>query len=246
MSYSNIHFSGLSAQQVDRITGIKWTEQDRSSPGERLKSFLKGVIQEPMLLLLIAASIVYFLHGDLAEGIFLAVAILLVSSISIYQESRSKKALDALKNVTQPKAKVIRDSQVMEVASEEVVVGDYLIADEGSLVAADGLIVQANDFTVNESVVTGESLPVAKDTTAGNNMVYQGTFVVSGLAICEVTHIGLQTKVGQIGKSLAELKTERSPLQNQITSFVGKMAAAGILVFMVIWGISIYQNAPYP
>ncbi|HZI25854.1 MAG TPA: cation-transporting P-type ATPase, partial [Chryseolinea sp.] len=214
MSYSNIHFSGLSAQQVAESRALNGLNRIDPIQENRVKSFLKGVIQEPMLLLLIAASIVYFLHGDVAEGLFLAVAIVLVSSISIYQESRSKKALDALKNVTQPQAKVIRDSQVVEVASEEVVVGDYLIADEGSVVAADGLIVQANDFTVNESVVTGESLPVAKDTNTGNNMIYQGTFVVSGLAICEVTHIGLQTKVGQIGKSLAELKTERSPLQN--------------------------------
>jgi len=242
MSYSNIHFSGLSAQQVAESRALNGLNRIDPVQESGLKSFLKGVIQEPMLLLLIATSIVYFLHGDLAEGIFLAVAILLVSSISIYQESRSKKALDALKRITQPKTKVIRDRQVMEVASEEVVVGDYLITDEGSLVAADGLIVQANDFTVNESVVTGESLPVAKDTTAGNNSVYQGTFVVSGLAICEITHIGLQTKVGQIGKSLAELKTERSPLQIQINSFVAKMAGAGMLVFMVIWGISIFRT----
>ncbi|HET6544603.1 MAG TPA: cation-translocating P-type ATPase [Chryseolinea sp.] len=242
MSYSNIHFSGLSAQQVAESRTLNGLNRIDPVQESRIKSFLKGVIQEPMLLLLIAASIVYFLHGDLAEGIFLAVAILLVSSISIYQESRSKKALDALKHITQPKAKVIRASEVMEVPSEEVVVGDYLIVDEGSLVAADGLIVQANDFTVNESVVTGESLPVYKDTTAGNNSVYQGTFVVSGLAICQVTNIGIQTKVGQIGKSLAELKAERSPLQIQITSFVAKMAGTGILVFIVIWAVSIFRT----
>ena len=242
MSKSNIHFSGLSEQQVlesRALNGLNRIDPLRES---RLKSFLKGLLLEPMLLLLIAASTVYFLHGDMAEGIFLAVAILLVSSISIYQESRSKKALEALKSITQPNAKVIRAEQVQEVSSEDVVVGDYLIIEEGGLVPADGRIVQANDFTVNESVVTGESLPVAKDISAGNNLVYQGTFVVSGLAICQVTHIGLQTKVGQIGRSMAELKAEHSPLQDQITSFVGKMAAAGILVFMAIWGISIYRT----
>jgi len=241
MSSANIHFSGLNTQQVTESRAVNGLNRIDLVQVSRLKSFLKEVIHEPMLLLLIAASTVYFLHGDPAEGLFLVLAILLVSSISIYQESRSKKALDALKSITQPKTKVIRDGNVMEVVSEEVVVGDYLIADEGSLLAADGLIVQANDFTVNESVVTGESLPVAKDATT-DTRVYQGTFVVSGLAICQVTHIGLQTKVGQIGKSLAELKAERSPLQNQITSFVGKMAATGILVFVVIWGISIYRT----
>jgi P-type Ca2+ transporter type 2C len=242
MTHFNIHFSGLNPKQVAESRALNGRNRIDPVQETGLTSFLKGVIQEPMLLLLIAASTVYFLHGDHAEGLFLVIAILLVSSISIYQESRSKKALDTLKNITQPKTKVIRDSEVMEVASEEVVVGDYLIADEGSLVAADGLIVQANDFTVNESVVTGESLPVYKDTIAGNNRVYQGTFVVSGLAICQVTNIGIQTKVGQIGKSLAELKPERSPLQIQISSFVVKMAGAGVLVFMIIWATSIFKT----
>jgi Ca2+-transporting ATPase len=105
MSYSNIHFSGLSAQQVTESRALNGLNRIDPVQESGLKSFLKGVIQEPMLLLLIAASIVYFLHGDLAEGIFLVVAILLVSSISILQESRSKKALDALKRITQPKRK---------------------------------------------------------------------------------------------------------------------------------------------
>src|SRR6187431_3383358 len=144
MSYSNIHFTGLSGRQVAESRALNGLNRIDPVQENRLKSFFKGVIQEPMLLLLIATSIIYFLHGDLAEGLFLAVAILLVSSISIYQESRSKKALDALKSITQPKTKVIRDSKVMDVAGEEVVVGDYLITDEGSVVAADGLIVQAN------------------------------------------------------------------------------------------------------
>ena len=242
MPYSNIHFSGLSALDVAASKATHGLNRIDPNEENGLVSFFKGIIQEPMLLLLIAASTVYFIHGDTAEGLFLVVAILLVTSISIYQESRSKKALDALKNITQAKAKVIRNSEVLEVVTEDVVVGDFMIADEGSLVAADGVIVQSNDFTVNESVVTGESLPAAKDATDGNNLVYQGTFVVSGLAICEVTHIGLQTKVGQIGKALSEIKTERSPLQNQITSFVGKMAAVGVLVFLLVWGISIYKT----
>jgi Ca2+-transporting ATPase len=211
-------------------------------PKNRIVSFLKDFIHEPMLLLLLAASIIYFVHGDTAEGGFLAVAIILVSSISIYQESRSMKALDALKSMAQPKTKVIRDSEVIEIDGAELVVGDYIISEEGSLVAADGVIVQANDFSVNESVLTGESLPVAKNSTSDNNHVYQGTFVVSGLAIARVTQIGLQTKVGQIGKKLAELKTERTPMQVQIDSFVRKMAFAGVLIFLVIWGMSIYRT----
>lgn len=242
MAYTNLKFSGLTEQEVrSSRTRHGWNRID-AAPENKIISFLKDFIREPMLLLLMAAAIIYFIHGDPAEGTFLAIAIILVSSISIYQESRSKKALDALKSVAQPKAKVIRSNEVSEIDSFEIVVGDYIISEEGSLVAADGEIVQSNDFTVNESVLTGESLPVAKSKESDNNIVYQGTFVVSGLAITRVTHIGVQTKVGQIGQRLAELKTERTPLQLQIASFVKKMAATGVFVFMIIWIISFYRT----
>jgi Ca2+-transporting ATPase len=242
MAYSNLRFTGLSELDVLE-SRIKHGSNRIDPPTEnRIISFLKDFIREPMLLLLLAASTVYFIHGDPAEGIFLAISIVLVSSISIYQESRSKKALDALKKVARPRTKVIRNNEVKEIDGDEVVVGDYIISEEGSLVAADGVIVQANDLTINESVLTGESLPVAKDSSGDDKLIYQGTSIVSGLAISQVTQVGIKTRVGQIGQSLAELKTERTPLQNQIGSFVRKMAAAGILVFVVIWGIGIYRT----
>jgi Ca2+-transporting ATPase len=242
MAYSNINFSGLNEQEVLNSRAKFGWNRINAQPSNRIISFLKDVVREPMLLLLLAASTIYFIHGDLAEGIFLAIAIVLVSSISIYQESRSKKALDTLKNLTQPKAKVIRDNKVVDIDGAEVVVGDYIISEEGSLVAADGVIVQANDFSVNESILTGESLPVSKHVSSENNYVYQGTFVISGLAVARVTDIGLHTKVGQIGQRVTELKKERTPMQTQVDSFVRKMAAAGILIFVIIWGISIYRS----
>src|SRR6188474_2387392 len=125
MAYSNLQFPGLSEQEVHKSRAKHgWNRIDPPSEN-RIISFLKDFIQEPMLLLLLVASTIYFIHGDRAEGIFLAVAIVLVSSISIYQESRSKKALDALKNVARPKTKVIRDKEVKEIDGVEVVVGDF-------------------------------------------------------------------------------------------------------------------------
>jgi len=242
MAYSNLQFPGLSKHEVEQSRARHgWNRIDPPS-GNRIISFLKDFIREPMLLLLLAASTVYFIHGDPAEGTFLAISIVLVSSISIYQESRSKKALDALKNVARPKTKVIRDRGIKEIDGVEVVVGDFIISEEGSVVAADGIIQQSNDLSLNESMLTGESLPVSKDNSAGNNLIYQGTFVVSGLAISRVTLVGLQTRLGQIGQRLAELKTEGTPLQNQIDSFVRRMAAMGMLIFIIIWGISIYRT----
>jgi Ca2+-transporting ATPase len=242
MAYSDLKFQGLNEHEVHQSREKHgWNRID--PPAEnRIILFLKDFVHEPMLLLLLAASTIYFIHGDRAEGIFLAVAIVLVSSISIYQESRSKKALDALKDIARPKTKVIRDKEVKEIDGVEVVVGDFMISEEGSVVSADGIIQQSNDLSVNESMLTGESLPVSRDSSPDNNMIYQGTFVVSGLAISRVTQVGLRTRLGQIGQSVAELKTERTPLQNQIASFVGRMAAVGVLVFIIIWGISIYRT----
>ncbi|MEO5603727.1 MAG: hypothetical protein ABIR06_22595 [Cyclobacteriaceae bacterium] len=162
-----------------------------------------------MLLLLTIASTLYFIHGDLSEGIFLLAAIILVFLISHYQETRSKNALEALKKLSQPKSKVIRNNKTEEIATEEVVVNDLIIIEEGSLIPADATIIQSNDFSTNESVLTVESLAVEKNESSGTNLVYQGTLVASGLAICKVTHIGLQTKWVKLEKAFRRSRMKK-------------------------------------
>ena len=127
---------------------------------------VKSLVKEPMVILLLVASIIYFISGDIGDGIFLASAIVLVATISLYQDSRSRDALEKLKNFTQPTCKVIRDGEIIEISSEELVLGDSLVIEEGTLIAADGIIVRSNDFSVNESILTGESLSVEKDPLA--------------------------------------------------------------------------------
>src|SRR5690606_33146739 len=125
---------------------------------------------------------------------------------------------------------------------EEVVVGDFMMIEEGSSVPADGVIVHAHDFQVDESILTGESLPVSKNGSDDDNKVYQGTTVVGGLAVCRVTEIGVNTRLGRIGKSLETIERERTPLQRQIDSFVKKMAFAGIVVFLIVWAINFFDS----
>lgn len=205
---------------------------------------IKKALREPMLLLLILASTLYFTTHAYAEGTFMLIAIATVSFISLYQESRSRNALNALKAYTQPNAKVIRDANVEVIATEEVVVGDYIIVEEGETIPADGRIKRANDFSVNESILTGESLPVAKTAEAGD-VICQGTLVSSGLAICEVTAIGIQTRLAQIGKQLPKIKTEKSPLQTQMENFVRAMAILGSVVFLVTWAINYVRTLSF-
>ena len=137
---------------------------------------LKDLVKDPMLILLVIASVIYFITGNTGDGIFMLCAIVIVVGISLFQESRSKKALENLRSLTQPLSRVIRDHKISIIPKEELVVGDYMIVEEGSSVPADGEIIQSNDFTVNESILTGESLSVEKDNTTNRN-VFQGTLI---------------------------------------------------------------------
>ncbi len=203
---------------------------------------IMGLVKEPMVLLLIVASIVYFISGKIDDGIFLASAILLVATISLYQDSRSRNALEKLKDYTQSSCKVIRESKIVEIKSEELVMGDCLIVEEGTSISADGVIIHSNDFSVNESILTGESLSVYKDKTKEEHTIYKGTTVASGLAIIEITAIGNDTKLGKIGKSLENIAEEKTPLELQISNFVKKMIVAGAIVFVIVWSINFFQS----
>ncbi len=199
---------------------------------------IKRLAKEPMMLLLLAASSIYFISGKTGDGIFLAVAIVFQTSISLYQYSRSKNALEKLKDLSQPNCKVIRNGNITEIKSEDLVVGDSLMVEEGTLITADGTIVHSNDFSINESILTGESLSVFKDRNGDDKFIYSGTMVASGLAIATVTAIGNETKLGKIGTSLESISEEKTPLEIQITHFVKNMAIAGFVVFAIVWAIN--------
>lgn len=200
------------------------------------------ISKEPMFLLLLTAASIYFITGDYGNGIFMLVAIVMIASISLYQESKSKNAIQALEKLTQPKSKVIRNGEIIEVASTDIVLGDYIQIEEGALIPADGYIFQSNDFTVNESILTGESFSVTKNERSENKDVYQGTIVASGLAICIVTAIGNTTQLGKIGKSLVTIEEEKTPLQKQIENFAKKMSFIGLVIFGIFWGMNYYHS----
>jgi Ca2+-transporting ATPase len=242
MSIDNFNFKGLSSEEVlvARKTYGKNSLEGKKAHG--LLDALQSLAKEPMVVLLLVASVIYFISGDVGEGVFLALAIVLVSAISLYQDGRSRNALKKLKDFTQPKCKVIRNGKVIEIYSDEVVVGDSLMVEEGTTIAADGKIVHSNDFSVNESLLTGESLSVYKDIEQKDNSIYRGTMVSSGLAIAIVTAIGNETELGKIGKSLEVIQVEKTPLELQINNFVKKMVVVGTIVFIIVWGINYYNS----
>ncbi|MGC1242619.1 MAG: cation-translocating P-type ATPase [Chryseosolibacter sp.] len=202
---------------------------------------VKDIFKEPMVLLLLAAALIYFVSGETGDAVFMTIGIVLVTGISLFQESRSRKALAALRALTAPVCKVIRNGKTQSIKREEIVVGDYVVVEEGTAVPADGIIIQSNDFSVDESILTGESLSVIKNSME-NGRVFQGTTVASGLAICRVVAIGAKTELGKIGISIESIGEEETPLQKQIRNFVKKMALAGVLVFLIVWAINFYQS----
>jgi ATPase, P-type (transporting), HAD superfamily, subfamily IC len=242
MPANNFNIPGLSKQEVIASRSKNGDNRLTSKKEYALIDAIKNLAKEPMVILLMAAAVIYLISDQSSDAIFLASAVILVAAISLYQDSRSRNALDKLKTYSQPHCKVIRDGQTTEIKSEEIVIGDYLIIQEGTSVTADGSIVHSNDFSVNESILTGESFAVYKDKDSTDHEVFQGTTVASGLAIAVVTAIGNGTKLGKIGKSLEDIKEEKTPLEIQINNFIKKMVVAGAAVFCIVWGINYFNS----
>ncbi|MCB0453950.1 MAG: cation-translocating P-type ATPase [Aequorivita sp.] len=245
MSITSFDIQGLSDSEVlasRKKFGRNILESKRKN---HFVEAIKGLVKEPMVILLLVAATLYFFTGNMGDGIFLAAAILLVAAISLYQDAKTHNALEKLKELSQPHCKVIRNGEVIEIVSQDVVIGDFLMVEEGSTIVADGTIVHSNDFSVNESILTGESFSVEKDASSEDNQIYMGTQVAGGLAIAEIFAVGNQTKVGKIGKSIEDISSEKSTLELQINNFVKKMVIAGAVIFLLVWGINYYNSLDF-
>lgn len=214
---------------------------DTSLP--KIVLILLEAIKEPMFLLLVFTSVLYFALGETSEGITMLVALCLVAGISIFQENRSHKAEQALKAYSAPKGKVIRDRTVVLLPTKELVVGDLIILEKGDLIPADGAVIEAHDFSVNEAIVTGESASVIK--TNQGESVYHGTLVEGGAALLKVTKVGSTTYLNSLGKSMVEVSTEKSPMQKSLGNFVKRMVAFGLVAFAVVWGMQTYLSGSW-
>lgn len=236
------HLTGLTDEEVQASRQKHGFNQANNIQKSVWYTLLLDILKEPMLLLLIAVSVIYVITGNYSEALFMFAALLAVSGISFYQDTRSKKALEALEKLNEPLSTVIRNSIVVKIPTHELAVGDLCIIEEGKMINADGEIVYSNDFSVNEASLTGESYSVFKSQDTDDNKVYSGTLVVSGLAAYRVEKIGTETELGKIGQSIQGIKEERSPLQIQITRFVKSMAVIGVMVFLLVWLYSFFQS----
>ncbi len=209
------------------------------------------VLREPMLALLLVAGAVYLILGDLREALILIAFATLSVVITVVQESRTEKVLEALRDLTSPRALVIRDGERRRIAGREVVRGDFLVVAEGDRVPADARLVEGHDVQTDESLLTGESVPVRKVPAAagaekaprpgGDDLpfVYSGSLVVRGTGIAEVTGTGASSEIGKIGQSLRTLDLEPPRLQAQTRRLVrvfGMVGGAVSLLAVILYG----------
>ncbi|MBB5046321.1 Ca2+-transporting ATPase [Rhodopseudomonas rhenobacensis] len=210
------------------------------------------VIREPMLALLIGGGVVYMALGDLKEALILLCFASLSVVITVVQETRTERVLEALRDLTSPRALVIRNGERQRIAGRELVCGDLVVLSEGDRVPADAALLQSQDMQTDESLLTGESVPVRKLATSdaasseihrpgGDDLpyVFSGSLVVRGAGLAEVVAIGAHSEIGKIGQSLSALKTEAPRLQAQTRRLVavfGIVGGAVSLLAVVLYG----------
>jgi Ca2+-transporting ATPase len=232
---------GLSDQEVLQARSTFGSNKVGKEKEHQFQKVLKEVVLEPLFLILIGVAFIYFLLDQKQEAYYMLGALVLVSGISVFQENRSRSAVASLRKLTNPKARVIRNNEKIFIDSSELVVGDILLLEDGNLIPADAQLLELHDFTVNESILTGESLPVIKNITS-EFQVYQGTLVQTGSAFAKVTTVGTQTALNKLGKSIQEVKEEKTPLQIQLGSFVKKLVLAGVVAFAIVFGLNLYTT----
>lgn len=213
-----------------------------------LWTIAREIVQEPIFLILVGCGIIYWFLGDAQEAWILLGFVLFIVGINFYQEEKTERSLEALQDLSSPRALVIRDGERRRISGRDVVVGDLIVLSEGDRVPADALLRWSTHLTVDESLLTGESVPVRKRSTpqihppiarpGGDDLpfVYSGTLIVQGQAIAEVIATGLQTEMGKIGKALQTLAPEETQLQRETRRIVGKLTivAIGICVAVVL------------
>jgi Ca2+-transporting ATPase len=208
---------------------------------------LADVLREPMLALLIGGGAIYLALGDFREALVLLVFATMSVVITVVQEARTERVLEALRDLTSPRALVIRDGQPKRIAGREVVRGDVIVLSEGDRVPADAVLVQSHDLQADESLLTGESVPVRKVAISrgaitkahrpgGDDLphVFSGSLVVRGTAIGEVIATGVHSEIGKIGQSLSTLQAEPARLQVQTRKLVQLFALAGGAVSITV------------
>lgn len=242
-------YHGLSQEQVKSKQDIDGYNELPSSKKRGAWQIALGVLKEPMFILLVACGSLYLVLGDIQEGIMLMSFVIVIMGIEYFQERKTERALDALKDLASPRALVIRDGETVRIAGREVVMEDIVVLQEGDRVPADGRVLNCVNLLVDESLLTGESVSVRKREWSESDSemipggddipyVYSGSMVVQGNGIFEVTATGSKTEIGKIGNALESVKEEPTKLKKEMGLLVRRLAIGG--AFLCVMVIVVY------
>jgi Ca2+-transporting ATPase len=241
--------TGLSAESAaERLKNEGYNELPSARP-RKIWAIAFAVITEPMLLLLIACGSIYLLLGDLHEALVLLGFVFVIIAITFFQEHKTERALEALRDLSSPRALVVRDGIQVRIAGRDVVRGDLIILSEGDRVPADAVLLSCLNMSVDESLLTGESVPVAKTVlqplpekmgqAGGDDMpfLFSGSLVVQGKGVARVMSVGLDTAIGHIGTALFSVKQEATRVQQETARVVRYVAVVSIsfAIFLALW-----------
>lgn len=243
MNSPNLKFGLSSSEVVQRRkqygTNTLKLKKKKSLIIEFLEEF-----KDLMIIILIIATIISFAVGETKDGSVIAFIILLNAIIGFIQKYRAEKAVEALKNMLAPQARVLRNGEQTSISAEELVPGDVVLLYEGDRVPADGDIIQENECEAQEAILTGESTPVSKSAEKGSNRVYMGTIISHGSARVVVTHTGMLTEFGKIATLTTSTEKDLSPLEKELDHvgiFVGKITVV-LTVILTAFGIFIQRE----
>ena len=243
---------GLTEQEARERLATDGYNELPASRRRTIFHILLEVLREPMFLMLIACGLLYLLLGDESEALMLMGFVVVIIGITLYQEQKTERALDALRDLSSPRALVIREGRQQRIAGREVVCDDMLLVAEGDRVPADAVLITCSNMNVDESLLTGESVPVRKTAWDGRvevgrpggddqPCIYSGTVVVKGHGLAQVRATGPRTEIGKIGTTLQILEPEDTDLQRQTSRIVRNFAAAGMalcVIVVVVFGLT--------
>ena len=207
------------------------------------------VMKEPMFVLLISCAVLYMIIGDYREGSILLAAVLVIIFITFYQYQKTEKALEALRKLSSPRALVIRDGIEIRIPGREVVPDDLIILNEGDRIAADGIVLDTVNLTIDESLLTGESVAVTKnihtDSSNAHGLVFSGTIVVQGKGLAKVTATSIHTQFGKIGASLESIEEDKTRLQKEMSILIRRLFIIGAFISIGIVAAFYYTRGNF-
>ncbi|MCB9224943.1 MAG: cation-translocating P-type ATPase [Crocinitomicaceae bacterium] len=229
--------TGLSEIEAQKRLSSHGFNELPTSKSKNIIKIVLEVIKEPMFILLMACGSLYFILGDYSEGTILISWVLIIILMTFYQHQKTEKALESLRDLSSPRAMVIRDGEEKRIPGREVVPDDLVILNEGDRIPADGILIDCLNLTVDESILTGESIPINKTShsdTEEDKRTSSGTLIVQGRGIMQVTHTGLDTKFGKIGQSLMKIEGSETKLQKEIRDLIKRLLIIGIVLSAIV------------